>query len=130
MKLVKDVMHKGVYSCRMDSPISEVARALVAHDVSALVIVDDEGYLNGIITRTDLVTLRGFDDYWRQLAAEHVAMREVYTISPEATMREASHLMSKHRVHRLVVVEREGSRLRPIGILSQTDIVRDMAQAG
>jgi signal-transduction protein with cAMP-binding, CBS, and nucleotidyltransferase domain len=127
MKLVKDVMHQGVHSCRLGCTISEVALKMVKYDVSSLVIVDDEDYMIGIITRTDLVTLRGFQDYWRELTAEHVAIRDVHTIFPEATMRDASRMMSEHRVHRLVVVEAEGSGLRPIGILSQADVVRDMA---
>jgi CBS domain-containing protein len=46
------------------------------------------------------------------------------TIAASAPFEEAARLMTEHRVHRLVVVDR---RDRPIGVLSQSDIVREMA---
>jgi CBS domain-containing protein len=75
------------------------------------------------------VTLRAFDEYWIEMSAEHAMVRQVITIPPQATIREASRLIVDKKIHRLVVVQQEGERLRPVGILSQTDIVRDMAQS-
>jgi CBS domain-containing protein len=126
---VAEVMHAGVFTCRPDTPISEVARRMVEYDASALVVTDDQGYLLGVVTRTDLVTLRAFDEYWIEMSAEHAMVRQVITIPPQATIREASRLIVDKKIHRLVVVQQEGERLRPVGILSQTDIVRDMAQS-
>ena len=126
-KLVTQVMHHGIFDCRADTPVAEVARRMVEHDVSALVVTDEQGYLLGLISRTDLVTLRAFEDYWPEMTAEHAMVRQVITVSPQATMRQASRLMVENKVHRLIVVETEGDRLRPVGVLSQTDIVRDMA---
>jgi CBS domain-containing protein len=99
---------------------------MVENDVSALVVTDDQGYLAGVVTRTDLVTLRAFEDYWAEMTAEHAMVRQVVTISPQATLREACRLIAERKIHRLVVVEDEGDQLRPVGVLSQTDIVRDM----
>lgn len=126
-KLVDEVMHRDVLSCRPDTPVAEVARRMVEHDVSALVVIDDRGYLMGVVTRTDLVTLRAYEDYWAEMTSEHVMVRSVITISPQATVRQASRLIAEKKIHRLIVVEHEGNQLRPVGILSQTDIVRDMA---
>jgi len=117
-KLVAQVMHHGIFDCRADTPVAEMARRMVEHDVSALVVTDEQGYLVGLISRTDLVALRAFEDYWPQMTAEHAMVQQVITVSPQAPMRQAS---------RLIVVEAEGDRLRPVGVLSQTDIVRDMA---
>jgi predicted transcriptional regulator len=99
---------------------------MVENDVSALVVTDDQGYLAGVVTRTDLVTLRAFEDYWAEMTAEHAMVRQVVTVSPQATLREACRLIAEHKIHRLVVVENEENQLRPVGVLSQTDIVRDM----
>jgi CBS domain-containing protein len=128
-KLVADVMHSGVFTCEPGTPVPEVARRMVEHDASALVVCNGDGYLEGLITRTDLVVLRAFDDYWREMQARHAMVRQVITISPRATMREASRLLSEKKIHRLIVVEEEQGQLRPVGVLSQTDIVRDMAAA-
>lgn len=127
--LVAEVMHPGVYACQPGTPVTEVARRMVDHDVSALVVTDDQGYLAGVVTRTDLITLRTFEDYWAELTAEHAMVRQVLTVSPQATVRQACNLMVENRIHRLVVVEKEEACLRPVGVVSQTDIVRKMAAA-
>lgn len=48
----------------------------------------------------------------------------VITIGPDQTLHEASQLLAKHRIGALVVVDGDG---RPVGILSERDIVREMA---
>lgn len=126
-KLVIDVMQHGAFDCQPTTPVAEVARRMVEHDVSALVVTDAQGYLVGVVTRTDLVTLRAFQDYWAEMTAQHAMVQQVITITPQATVRQASRLMVEKKVHRLIVVEGEGDRLRPVGVISQTDIVRDMA---
>jgi CBS domain-containing protein len=126
-KPVADVMQLGTFNCQPNTPVAEVARRMVEHDVSALVVTDDRGYLMGVVTRTDLVTLRAYEDYWAHTTAQHAMVQQVITISPQATVRQASRLMVEKKVHRLIVVEEEGDRQRPVGVISQTDIVRDMA---
>ena len=127
-KTVAEVMHQGVLSCPFGTPNPEVARLMTEHDVSAIPVVDEGGYLAGIITRTDLVTLRGYNDYWRELKAEDVMVHTLSTITTDRTVADASKLMTEKKIHRLVVVElNEDKHARPIGILSQTDIVRDMS---
>lgn len=125
---VAQVMHRGVVTCAEETPIPQVAQLLTRHDISALPVVDAEGFLVGIITRSDLVTLRAHEDYWRAMKAEHAMVRQVTTITPDDTLAEASKRMSDQKIHRLIVIEQnENGRAKPIGVISQTDIVRDMA---
>ncbi len=127
-KTVGQVMRHEVVTCQLDTPIPQVARLLSQHDVSALPVVDANGYLVGIITRTDLVALRAHEDYWREMKAEHVMIRGVATITPDETVAEASRRMTDHKIHRLIVVKVDAAHsATPIGVISQTDIVRDMA---
>lgn len=126
-KLVGDVMDTNVVTCAQDTPIPQVAQLMTQHDVSAVPVIDEESYLVGIISRTDLVMLRAHDDYWRAMSAEHVMMHEVVTITPGETVAEASKRMIDRRIHRLIVVRIENQRAKPIGVISQTDVVRDMA---
>jgi predicted transcriptional regulator len=39
---------------------------------------------------------------------------------------DAIDVMVKKRIHRLVVTQPEGDKLMPVGVLSTTDIVREM----
>ena len=50
--LVRDLMHPTVVSCTRDTAIPEVARRMTELDISALAVVDGEGYLEGLISRT------------------------------------------------------------------------------
>jgi CBS domain-containing protein len=127
-KTVGEVMHTGVITCSLGTSIPEVARLMTQHDISTIPVVDEGGHLAGIITRTDLVTLRAYEDYWREMKAMNVMVSVVATITADKTVAEASKLMTDQKIHRLIVVDiDEKMHARPIGVISQTDVVRDMA---
>lgn len=129
---VRDWMHAGVYVCRPDTPWSEVADAMATHDVSALVVVDDGGMAVGVISRTDLVNATFVEPYveaWQGLAARHLMSSLVISVRPDWPVGEAARLIHEKRVHRVVVTEIEGTRERPVGILSVTDLVKHMPRS-
>ena len=129
--LVRDWMHAGVITCRPDTPAGEVAERMKAHDVSALVVVDDAGYAVGVISRTDLVNATFVQPYlrhWRGMAARHLMSSPVISVRAEISVEEAINLIHERKIHRVVVTEPEGQRERPIGILSVTDLVRRMGE--
>jgi len=49
--------------------------------------------------------------------------RTVAVIEPDATLREAALLMRNGHVGALVVIERKGGAMRPVGIITDRDIV-------
>jgi len=100
-------------------------------DVSALVVVNDEGNMIGLISRTDLVNARLYEQYWkhwRGLTAGHIMVTDVVSVRPDDSVQDASRLMMERRIHRVVVVEDAGEGVKPIGVLSVTDVVRDIAR--
>jgi len=130
-KKVRDWMHRGVITCRPETPIAEVAAVMDFHDISALVAVAENGAPLGVISRTDLVNARFIQPYmkhWRGLNAEHLMTQPVVSVSPDSTIEEAVQLLNEKRIHRLVVVERESARIRPVGILSVTDLARHVGE--
>ncbi len=113
---VRDAMHAATHVCRPDTPWAEVADAMTAHDVSALVVVDDAGLAVGVVSRTDLLEATFVEPYleaWYSLAARHLMSSPVIS----------------RKVHRIVVTEPEGGGERPVGILSLADLVRHMPRA-
>ncbi|MGQ9927517.1 MAG: CBS domain-containing protein [Chloroflexaceae bacterium] len=130
-RLVGEVMHHGVLTCRRETPIQDVARQMSEQDVSALVVVNDEGNMIGLISRTDLVNARLYEQYWkhwRGLTAGHIMVTDVVSVRPDDSVQDASRLMMERRIHRVVVVEDAGEGVKPIGVLSVTDVVRDIAR--
>lgn len=129
-ELVRDVMHRGVITCKPDTLVTEVIRTMAEHDISALVVVDSEGYAAGVISRTDLVNAGFVTPYlhhFRGMTAEHLMSSPVISVGPDTPLAEAVKTLQEKKIHRLVVVhEEDPDHLRPIGILSVTDLVREL----
>ena len=123
---VRDWMHRGVIVCAPDAPADEVAGSMAAHDISALVVVDTDGYAVGLISRTDLVNATFVQPYlrhWRGLSARHLMSSPVISVREDAPVETAIALIRARKIHRVVVTVTEGGRERPIGILSVSDVV-------
>ena len=123
---VRDWMHRGVIVCAPDTPADEVAGSMAAHDISALVVVDTDGYAVGLISRTDLVNATFVQPYlrhWRGLSARHLMSSPVISVREDAPVATAIALIRERKIHRVVVTVAEGGRERPIGILSVSDVV-------
>ena len=128
-KTVGAWMHRGVISCGPETPVAEVAATMEARDISALVVTDASGDALGVISRTDLVNARFIQPYmkhWQGLNAEHLMSKPVISVGPETTIDEAVQLLNEKHIHRLVVIEKTGSHLRPVGILSVTDLAKHL----
>ena len=100
-----------------------------AHDISALVVVDEAGDAIGVISRTDLVNARFVEPYlkhWRGLTAKHLMSSPVVSVSDTTLLAEAAACLRDRKIHRLVVTEKHGTHEKPIGILSVTDLVRKL----
>ena len=51
---IEQVMHTPVVSVRPDYPLEEAALLMIRHDIGGLPVVDDDGHVVGIITRSDI----------------------------------------------------------------------------
>lgn len=131
-ELVRDVMHEGVITCKPDTPVTDVIHTMNEYDISALVVVDDAGYAVGVVSRTDLVNagfVAPYLHHFRGMTAEHLMSSPVIAVGPDTPLTEAAQILREKRIHRLVVVnEEDPNHLRPIGILSVTDLVRELEE--
>jgi CBS domain-containing protein len=57
-------------------------------------------------------------------------MHPPLTIGPDATLREAADTMLQHHIHRLIVVDPAYPAGMPLGLISTSDIVIEMAAPG
>ena len=125
-KRVEEVMHRGVITCRPDTLLKEVVRIISDTDVHALIVVDDRGDVAGIVSHMDLMRLYGHNllDY----RAADVMTPDVVSVAPTASVEDAAALMLEKDIHRLLVTEHTQDGERPIGVLSTTDVIRDMRE--
>jgi predicted transcriptional regulator len=118
----------GVFSCRKNKSLLHAAQQMVEEDISALVVVDDDGFLAGIITRTDL--LRAFVRFedWEKQRVESFMNTEVVTVSPQTQLDRVAELLLEKQIHRVVVARNEDGKLRPISVVSAADLVYHMVK--
>jgi CBS domain-containing protein len=125
--IVGDIMHKGVIACKPDTPLQEVVRIVADTDVHAIIVVDAQDEVRGIISHFDLIKCYGTDLQERK--AQDIMTSEVVDIGPTASVPEAVKLMVEHDIHRLLVTEMTPTGKKPVGVLSTTDVVKDMRGA-
>ena len=118
----------GVFHCQEATLLAEAARQMVSEDISALVIVDQAGGLQGIITRFDLLRALIERDDWRGLPVSMYMARQVVTVSQQTTLREVAQLLLNKHIHRVVVTRLEEEKQVPLAVVSAADLVYHMAR--
>ncbi|WP_223700355.1 CBS domain-containing protein [Sutcliffiella deserti] len=117
MTTVREVMTQNVEYCTPLDNVYEVAIKMKDLNVGAIPIVEND-QLVGMITDRDLVVRGIAEKHAGSNSVTNVMSDHLVTISPDATVEDAAHLMAKHQVRRLPVVE-DGSL---IGILALGDL--------
>lgn len=116
----------GIVSCQGSDHLEAIAERMADDDISALVVTDAAGHLSGIISRSDLLRAYIEAPEWRTETVERFMTREVVWVTPDTLLSEAAQLLLGRHIHRVVVVRQEGDGLRPIAVLSDSDLVCDM----
>src|SRR6266498_1405168 len=75
-KLVKDLMHTGLITCKQTATLGQVAILLNQHHVHALVVIDQDGRALGLISDFDLLA-----GEWLSSDAESLAVMQNLTAS-------------------------------------------------
>lgn len=145
---IRDVMSTSVVSVPPDATVEEIARLLLKHRISAVLVVDGSGIPLGIVSEGDLMrrietgTERA-RSWWLRLLADpavlaieytkshgrragDVMSRPVLSIGEDASLGEAATLMETHRIKRLPVI-RDGL---VVGVVSRANLVQALASAG
>ncbi|HUT18996.1 MAG TPA: CBS domain-containing protein [Anaerolineae bacterium] len=126
-KTVGDLMHKGVIACGPETMMSEVVRIVNDTSVHAILVMDDQGSPIGMVSHMDIIRLYGKD--LSEYRARDAMSGPVIAIESDGPARRGVDLMVTHGVERLLVVETEAGQSTPVGMLSTTDLVKDMRGA-
>jgi CBS domain-containing protein len=142
----RDIMTRDVVAAFPDTPVRDVARLMVDHDISGIPVID-AGKLVGIISENDL--LRRIElgtektrSRWLQfftsddtLLAEYVHAHgrqardvmstDVVTVPPDAAVAMIAEIMESSHIKRIPVVKGDVM----VGIVSRADLVQALATA-
>jgi CBS domain-containing protein len=126
---VADVMVLDLVVVRANAPIEQAAELMDRHHISGLPVVDAAGTLVGVVSQTDIVRARSTEYLWANwpgLSVRHLMTSPPVTVQRSTPLAIAAARMERNHIHRLVVVADDDETL-PIGILSTTDLVHDIA---
>jgi crotonyl-CoA carboxylase/reductase len=122
--LVRDLMHRGVVTCDLQTPVKQIAKMMETNDVRSVVVTADRGEVWGIVSIISI--LKAWDKDLDTLTAEDILQPYTITVPGESPIEDAVKLMQKKRIEHLVVVH-PGLVRRPVGILTTFDIIQQMA---
>lgn len=126
-RTVRDVMSQAIVTCLPSTPLASVARAMNERRSRSIVVVDEAGRAIGVITDFDLLSL--YQDDRSSHAVAELMRAPLITTGPDMSLSDAANLMIGKEVHRLVVVDPDDRSGAPVGLVSTSDIVAEMAQA-
>lgn len=128
-KKVAEVMSRSLYTVSMDASFEEILQTMIENRVSAVIVLAPNGEFMGIVSKTDILSaLKKYGAQVFSKNAEDLLCPKPYTIEGNATIKEAAQKMLAHKVHRLLVVSPSAiGRYMPVGIISATDILKEVA---
>jgi len=121
---VQEVMTKDVVTIPVELPIKDVLSTYFNGNQKfrGYPVVDDQGALQGILTASDLLANR----LHSASAIEYVgdlACKQLITIEPDASCREAAEKMASLNIGRLPVVSADKAQ-RLLGIVTRSDLLK------
>jgi CBS domain-containing membrane protein len=119
---VDALMSSPVQCAKPNMTRAQVAALMVKAEISALPIVDDEGVVTGMVTKTDVVREDYGDARWQGAAGQVGRFMTPFTlrVRERDSLHQAVGLMSEAGVHHVVVVDPDGHAR---GMLSALDVV-------
>ena len=118
---VRDLMTTNAVSCRPDTNLAAVGALMWEHDCGLIPVVDDTERVSGVITDRDIcIALSTRDKQPSRITAREITTAPAFVCSPDDDIQAALITMSRERLHRLPVVNRDRGL---VGILSINDVV-------
>lgn len=138
-----DIMSQPVISVFIKDPIQSVADLFMKKNISAAPVLGEDGYVVGVMTKTDLArydqhrvdaltkerehgTPRGFHLTSEDESIEQWFNPKLQWVSPDAHLSEVADKMWKHHVHHLFVKEANSKNL--IGVITTFDLLGELSR--
>jgi IMP dehydrogenase len=104
---------------RPDAPIREAEAMMAKYRISGVPVVES-GKLVGILTNRDL----RFEDRWELPVSELMTKDKLVTVPVGTTLEQAKAILQKHRIEKLLVVDKKGALK---GLITVKDIEKSIA---
>ncbi len=113
-------MSNSVITIHRDKLVCEVEGIFVAHEIGGAPLVDDDGRMVGIVSKSDVNRFDFTGGDPNEARAWEIASPRVITIAASASVTEAARKLIDEHVHEVIVIEGE----KIVGVISAIDIVK------
>jgi len=123
----KDVMTSPVICVSPTTPTEELAKLFIDKSISGAPVIDENGKLVGIVSKTDLLEAHLMPEEYMESPTlqkgyvEDIMVPIVSFVSENDPIDRIIHLMSDENIHRVVVTDGEG---KVVGIITPMDVLK------
>lgn len=110
---ISNIMTTDVVTIGPDEPVEGVADQLRSRGLGGMPVVDETGFLIGMVSEYDVISKRG-------QTVRDIMSRGVISVGDEASTEQVTRLMGLHGIRRVPIV-REG---KLVGIVTRSDLLR------
>jgi CBS domain-containing protein len=121
---INSIMRKQLEIIEGTASVQQAAKKMKDKNVSSLVVVDESGLPQGLVSERDLVRkVCTTDVSISTVKNKEVMSSPLITISSRSSPSEAADMMLQHNVRHLLVVDNDNVN-KPIGIITPLDFTR------
>ena len=133
-KTAREIMTTGLITVTPSTPIREFARLCAEDKISGAPVLNVDGTLAGLVSKTDLLThlmetdpghegeAESLLDVWlgEDQSVAEIMVEDVVSVLPDAPISELAALMAENRIHRVLVIENNTC----IGLVTSLDLLQ------
>jgi IMP dehydrogenase len=117
VKRSESIQIEQPYTIRGDQKLRDARRLMTQYGVSGLLILGDDGSLQGILTARDILFEH---DSEKKISEMMTRVKDMVTAPPETSPQEAEKILHRHKVEKLPLIDSHG-KLR--GLITSKDIL-------
>lgn len=114
----REIMTSPVIQLKLDNTVAEACELMDEREIRHLAVVDDNGYLRGTITSTNIVNLMGSDSFSSIAQVKDVMYPHVVFGTRDSVLRDITIELLEKRTCCAVVMSAD----KPVAIVSEKDI--------
>src|SRR5215207_5011197 len=124
--LVEDYMTIATVTMNFKNSILDIAKKMLAENISSIPITDDEGGIVGILTERDMIKIIANELPPSGISAMSLMSFPTVKVKKKAPIEEAAKIMATNKLRHLIVEDTYGKDI--VGIITVSDLARYLKQ--
>ena len=124
--LVEDYMTTTTVTMNFKNSVFDIAKKMLAENISSIPITDEEGEIIGILTERDMIKVIANELLPGDISAMSLMSFPTVTVKRKAPIEEAAKIMATKKLRHLIVEDTYNKDV--VGVITVTDLARYLKQ--